>query len=327
MISTIIVAAAISLKSIAFLLAGILALWFAADWLVQGASKIAVNLKIKPMVVGLTIVAFGTSAPELLVSVSAALRDQPGVAWGNIVGSNVANIALVLGVCAFLSPIEIDRKTLTSELPMMLAATVLCYICAFIGTGLVLVDGIIFILFLAYFIYRAFSGAKDGDELDEETAELVRGSKKGMNAWYIFQIVVGFGGLVLGAKWLVLGATDIATAFGLSQVFIGLSIVAFGTSLPELAASGMAAWRGKTELSIGNVVGSNIFNIVLVLGVTSIIAPIQLTKADLSNELLWMLAVSFFLYGLCWFGKKLTKRHGTILLMTYVAFIYFTYKG
>ena len=317
------------LIDILMLLAGVILLWFSADWLVEGASKIAADFNIKPLVIGLTIVAFGTSAPELIVSLSAALKEvpEPEIALGNVIGSNVANIALVLAICVLIKPIHIDPKSVKTEIPFMVSITFITYLLARMGQDLVFYDGIILLACLAYFLIRTFAKAKNGEEeLDEETAELVKADKGHMTK-HIIELAGGFIGLIIGARLLVDGASSIATTMGVSKMFISLSLVAFGTSLPELAASSMAAYRGKSDICLGNIIGSNIFNLVLVLGATVSIAGFKLQKIFLTRELVWMTAIALILYFMCRSSKILGRVHGAILLSLYFAFLFHTFKA
>ena len=312
---------------ILMLLGGVFALWFSADWLVEGASKIAADFNIKPIVIGLTIVAFGTSAPELIVSLAAAFDGKPAIALGNVIGSNVANIALVLAICALIKPIHIDAKAVKTDIPFMVAVSFITYLLARMGQKLVFWDGIILLACLAYFLIRTFAKAKNGEEeLDEETAELVKPDKGHMGK-HIIELTAGFIGLVIGANLLVNGASSIAEAMGVSKMFISLSLVAFGTSLPELAASSMAAWRGKSDICLGNIIGSNIFNLVLVLGATVAVKGFLVERIWLQRELVWMVGIAVLLYFMCRTSKILGRIHGAVLLSLYFGFLYHTFMA
>ncbi|MCM8530610.1 MAG: calcium/sodium antiporter [Lentisphaeraceae bacterium] len=317
--------------NICFVVASTFLLWFGADWLVKGASKMALSMNIKPIIIGLTVVAFGTSAPELVVSVTAAFNNSPEMALGNVIGSNIANIALVLGVCALIAPIEISKDSLKSELPFMVMVSFLAYVLARFGrvgeyTGLDRQDGIIMLCFLAYFLLRIFFKNKNSKEVDPELAEIMSEEKSG-SLVNILLVIAGIVFLVSGARLLVEGGEVIATEIGVPKFFISLTLVAIGTSLPELAASAMAAHKGETDLCLGNIVGSNVMNLLIVLAVTVTISPISVDPAIIKFELPAMVAVAVLLYFMCRLGgQKLDKKAGVILLLVYASFIYLSYK-
>ena len=299
--------------------------------MVKGASKMALSLNIQPIIIGLTVVAFGTSAPELVVSVTAALKGSPEIALGNVVGSNIANIALVLGVCAIISPIEISKDTMKSDLPFMVMVSFLAYVLARFGSagdgiGLDRLDGIIMLGFLLYFLLRIFFKNRNSKEVDPELAEIME-EKKSSNLVNFFLVVAGIIGLVGGATLLVEGGVVIASKIGVPEFFISLTLVAIGTSLPELAASAMAAYKGETDLCMGNIVGSNIMNLLIVLAITVTIAPIAVARDIVGFELPAIVIVAILLYFLCRIGKmRLDKKAGFLLLAFYFGFIYLSYE-
>ncbi|MCH2207184.1 MAG: calcium/sodium antiporter [Lentisphaerales bacterium] len=317
--------------NIVFVVASVFLLWFGADWLVKGASKMALSMNLQPIIIGLTVVAFGTSAPELVVSVTAALKGGPEMALGNVVGSNIANIALVLGVCALICPIEVSKDTLKTDLPFMVLVSFLTYVLARFGpagggTGLNQLDGIIMLGFLVYFLLRIFLKNRNSKEVDPELAEIME-EKKSSNAMNFVLVLAGIIGLVAGATLLVEGGVVIAGAMGVPEFFISLTMVAIGTSIPELAASAMAAYKGETDLCMGNIVGSNIMNLLIVLAITVVIAPIAVSPNIIQFELPAVVIVAILLYFMCRLGKlKLGKKAGVILLLVYVSFIYLSYK-
>ncbi|MCM8541298.1 MAG: calcium/sodium antiporter [Lentisphaeraceae bacterium] len=316
--------------SILLVLASIFLLWFGADWLVKGSSKLALSMNIKPLIIGLTVVAFGTSAPELVVSVMAALSGSTEMALGNVIGSNIANIALVLGVCAVITPLEVSKDTIKSDIPFLVLVSFLAYILARYGAtepggtlpGLSRMDGVIMLGFLVYFLVRLFIKSKSGNDVDPELQELMM-EEKTPNWKNIVLVVIGITFLVGGAKSLVTGGSFIALKMGIPEFFISLTMVAIGTSIPELAASGMAAYRKETDLCLGNVIGSNIMNLLIVLAVTVCILPIPVSAKVIKFELPGIVFVAVILYFMCRLGDfKITRTKGVILLVIYVTFIF-----
>jgi len=306
-----------------------------ADILILGSSSIAKKLGISTFVIGLTIVAFGTSAPELAVSVMANINGNVGIAMGNIIGSNITNILLILGVAAIIRPLIIKKATINKEIPLSLLAVLALTILAndsiidkILPNGLTRIDGLILILFFSIFIYYTFGIAKSSESLAEEVTGKIKGenAKEYRNSVSATMIIVGLVGLYQGGVWIVDGATVIAHFFGISEAVIGLSIVALGTSLPELAASGMAAYRGKTDMAIGNVVGSNIFNILWVLGLSAIINPIAFND-KLNFDILLLFIINMILVFLIFIGKKnvLARKEGVSLVIMYVLYIIYLF--
>lgn len=275
------------------LIAGLLLLLFSADYLVKGGVGLASKLNISPLVIGMTVIAFGTSAPELIVSTNAAISGHPEIALGNVIGSNIANIGLILGITALILPIPVSKASIKNDGPVMVLASILFILAAY--------DGIItrweglfgFALLVGYTIYmihksRKENNANGGDDIDEDAAHLP--------VWKAFVFIIGACvGLAFGADLLVKGATTVATSFGVSQKVIGVTVVAFGTSLPELAASVVAALKKQTDISIGNIIGSNLFNILSVIGLSSAIHPIGLNFADFKPDFIWMLMFSILI--------------------------------
>lgn len=317
--------------NVGFVIVSIFLLWFGADWLVKGASKMALSLNIQPIIIGLTVVAFGTSAPELVVSITAALQGGPEMALGNVVGSNIANIALVLGVCALISPIEVTKDTMKSDLPFLVLVSFLTYVLARFGSagagiGLNRTDGLIMLGFLLYFLLRIFFKNRNSKEVDPELAEIME-EKKSSGLINFVLVIAGIIGLASGAQLLVEGGVVIAGAIGVPQFFISLTVIAIGTSVPELAASGMAAYKGETDLCMGNIVGSNIMNLLIVLAITVVIAPIAVSADIMKFQLPAVVIVAILLYFLCRIGgMKLGKKAGVLLLCVYVGFIYLSYN-
>ena len=304
-----------------FLLLGLVVLIFGGEFLVKGAVGFSTAMKISPLIVGMTIVSFGTSAPELLVSLTSALDGNPGIAVGNVVGSNIANIALVLGITVLIFPIIADKHTKRIDLPVMIFSTLLFVY--FIQDGwIVMYEGIIMlVVIVAFTIFLIIKGRKQ--PAIEEVCEIVDKAPKNWKS--ILFLFLGFVGLYFGADWFIQGAVGIAEEFLFDNpnkdVIIGVTIVAFGTSAPELVASTVAAYRKQTDISIGNLIGSNIFNILVVLGVTSIVTPLKVSNEAREFDLFWMVGIALLLVALIALGSKIGRLKGAILLSTYVAYI------
>ena len=271
------------------LIAGLALLIFSGDYLVKGGVSIAKKLKISSLVIGMTVVAFGTSAPELLVSLQAALKGVPEIAVGNVVGSNIANIALILGVTAIVYPLSVSKLSILIDWPVMMLATILFTLCAMDG-NITRIEGIAgFLLLIAFVIFQIYYSRKNNIEMEED-------NEKPVNLWLAtFYIIGSCIGLAFGANLLIESASNIATSFGVSQRIIGVTVVAFGTSLPELATSIAAALKKETDIAIGNIIGSNIFNMFCVIGLTSAISPISLNWNAFRPDFIWMLAIAFTL--------------------------------
>jgi cation:H+ antiporter len=308
----------------AVLLLGILLLVLGAELLVRGASRIALRFRVPRLVVGLSIVAFGTSAPELAVSTSAALSGQPDVALGNVVGSNTFNVLLVLGLSALLAPLRISARLIRIDVPVMIAVSGVLLAMAWNGLlgrieGLTLLAG-----FAAYLVYLYRSGRSEASEADAETEDQ-RSPPTGASAalaWNIVFILSGIGLLVLGSRLLVASARDIATQLGVSELMIGLTVVAAGTSLPELATSVVAAARGERDIAVGNVVGSNIFNILAILGVAATIAPdgIAASPAAVTFDIPVMTAVAFLCLPVFFLRGEIARWEGAVFVGYYAAY-------
>lgn len=304
-------------------LAGLLLLYYGAEYLVTGSSRLALSYGVRPLVVGLTVVAFATSMPELMVSLFAAVRGSSSMAAGNIVGSNIANIGLILGAAALIAPIAVSRSTLLREVPIMLVAVLAVYAFSFDGelgfsNGLVLFIGLLIFLVYCIVTAREPSILADGEV---EKAIRVTSGRRGRD---VVLVLVGMIGLGFGAELMVRGAVMIATLLGVSELVIGLSIVAVGTSLPELAASVMSAVKGEMDISVGNVIGSNIFNVLFVLGLCPMIRPITIEARLLHVDYPVMLGFCLLLVGLLALAKPklvLDRRRGLGLLAAYTLFI------
>jgi cation:H+ antiporter len=305
-------------------IAGFIILIKGADLLVEGASSIAEQFHISDLVIGLTIVAFGTSTPELFVNIIASLKGNTDIAIGNVLGSNISNIFLILGISSIIFPLSVSKGTVWREIPFSLLAVFLFGIMAndhlIDRTGfsvLSRVDGMVFLLCFVIFIYYTFGTAKRIDGMEE----LVRKKK---HALYksILMSLLGLAGLILGGKWIVHGAVYFATSFGMSESFIGLTIVAVGTSLPELATSAVAAYKRNVEIAVGNVVGSNIFNIFFVLGVSSTIKPLPF-KSDTNIDVGVAIIATVLLFVSMFTGqnRSLDRWEGVLFVVMYGIYI------
>jgi cation:H+ antiporter len=296
-----------------------------AGLLVDGASAIADKFKISPLVIGLTIVAFGTSAPELAVNIFASAAGSSEIAIGNIIGSNIANILLILGVSALIYPLTSKKNTVWKEIPLGLLAAVVVGLMAndFLidgvnWSGLSRIDGLVLLSFFIIFIYYSFGIAKQQESSDDceiKNLNLVKS---------IFYIVIGLIGLVVGGNWIVSGAIKLAVGFGISESLIGLTVVAIGTSLPELATSAIAAYKKQADIAIGNVVGSNIFNIFCILGISSVIRPLPFNPAN-NIDFLIMIIATVILFIIMFIGKKriIERWQGIAMISIYVAYTLF----
>ncbi|MCC0030100.1 MAG: calcium/sodium antiporter [Brucellaceae bacterium] len=305
------------LFSILALLSGFALLVFAGDYLVRGAVGLAENFRIPQLVIGLTIVAFGTSAPELFISAQAALTGAPGIAVGNVVGSNIANVLLVLGLPAMILPTLTDQYGVRRSVIAMIAVTVLFMWMA--GDGVISrIDGIILLAALGAFIYWQIgmaSGGRPPDFHDEI------GTAPHDNGRIALFVVGGIIGLPLGAQLTIIGATDIARSFGISETAVGLTIVALGTSLPELATGIMAAYRGSSAVAIGNVVGSNIFNIACIMGITSVLIPVAVDPHIISTDM-WVMIAAALLVAIITVGRiRIGRLLGAAMTLAFIGYI------
>ncbi|MBO9506472.1 calcium/sodium antiporter [Thalassospira sp. A3_1] len=303
------------------LLAGLAGLFFGGEALVRGSVGIAQRLAMPPLLIGLTVVGFGTSTPELLVSVDAALRGVSDIALGNVVGSNIANILLIVGVSALVWPIRVSGDTLKRDTAVMMAAAIILVpIFAFGMMGRV-AGGILFASLVAYlvFAYRQSRNGPNAPLADEGDLPVLPVPVRGL--WLsLIWVIGGLVALMFGARFMVDGAVTIARTFGVSEAFIGLTVVAVGTSLPELATSLIAALRKQSEIAIGNIVGSNIFNILGILGLTAIIAPIPVASRFLTFDLPIMIAASLVL-TLLLRRQTVGRGIGIVMLVAYGGYV------
>ena len=301
------------------LILGLAVLIFGGDLLVKGASGIALKLNLDPMVVGLTVVSLGTSAPELIVSIKSALNGNPDIAMGNVVGSNIANLGLVLAITAIMFPIAVNRKVLRIDWPVMVFFAALAFIFG-LDNLITRFEGGVLLVTLVVYIYKLLQRGKS--HLDNGDIEIDTDTEKESMMKLILLLLGGMVALYLGSEWFLGGAMDIGRSFNLSESVIGVTIVAFGTSTPELAASAIAAYRKETDMALGNLLGSNIFNIGAVLGTTSIISPLVIDAKIMNIDILWMLGIAGILFPLMVFKKKLSLLSGIILFSLYCIFIF-----
>lgn len=314
--------------SIVSFIAGIALVLYGADALVKGASALARKFNISELVIGLTIVALGTSLPELVISVGSAIKGSSGIALGNVIGSNIFNTMLILGVTAMITPIKFSAKMLSRELPFnLLASIVLILISGSMLIGgaeneeITRYGGLILLCFLAVFIRYTFSITNDGDSTDEKIEEVT--------GWKIlFYIVAGLATLIFGGKLFVSGATDVARMLGLSEAVIGITIVSAGSSLPELAVSVNAARKGNASIALGNVLGSNILNIFFILGCGATITPISLNGFSFVDYYV-LIAASLMVYAVSKFGGKnvINRWEGALLTLGYIAYTVYLITG
>lgn len=293
-------------------LGGLVALVMGGDWLVRGAVSLAARLGVSSLFTGLVIVGIGTSMPEMMTSVEAALAGSSGIAWGNIAGSNIANTLLILGAAALIQPIALDRATMLRDAMTNIFASVLLFAIAWFAWGSVWI-GLALLAAVAGYIWWRYSHTQlDGEAIPHAEELSAAPNLKTITAGGL--LLVGLGVMVVGASYLVTGAVDLARLFGMSEMVIGLTIVAVGTSLPELTASAIAAWRGHSELAIGNVLGSNIFNILLIGGVTMSVSPGLLPTEMIDVELPMVIASALTLAGFIAFRKRIGRIAGAGLV-------------
>ena len=299
---------------------GLVLLYFGAEWLVRSSSALATRFRISPLIIGLTFVAFGTSMPEMIVSIKTSLAGQGAISVGNVVGSNIFNIAVILGISAIIFPLKAEIKLVKMDTPLMVATTIL-FLILFLDAKISRFEGVLLFLLIVLFTLSSFYFAQRENQDAEKIVEESAAPKLFKNVYIeIVIILISLLLLVFGANNLVSGAISIANTMGVSQAIIGLTIVAAGTSLPELATSVIAALRKSPDIAIGNVVGSNIFNILGILGVASIISPIH--APDIQRfDLYVMLFFALILLPLMWTKFKLQRWEGVLLAVGYILYV------
>ncbi|NUM49562.1 MAG: calcium/sodium antiporter [Flavobacteriales bacterium] len=305
------------------LVAGLVLLIFSGEALVKGAVGVAIKYKVSTLVIGMTIVSAGTSAPELFVSLKAALEGHPEISVGNVVGSNIANISIILGLTALIFPIRIQLATLRLDWPAMFIASILLYLFS-LNEIIGFWEGVVFVLFVISFsVYIIVQSKKNNaTESNQEADEIIESAKGTAFLKAVFFIIIGCVGLVFGSEFLLKGAVGIAKGYGISERIIGLTLVAFGTSVPELITSCVAAFRKQSDIAIGNLIGSNLFNILFILGTTAVIKDIPISKSSFFTDIYFMLGVSFLIFPLMFFGLKLNRIKGAILFLYYITYVF-----
>ena len=300
--------------AIVLLVVGFVMLTKGADWFVDGSSALAFRLGIPQLVIGLTIVAMGTSAPEAAVSITSSLKGNEGITVGNVVGSNIMNILLILGIASVIVPLAVQKSTRMIEIPYMIAITVLFGVLGYTGEKVTRVEGgilwIAFLLYLGYLLWMAKKGKEDNEPDEKQKSLPVQ----------LLMILVGLVCIVLGSRFVVDGATEIAEVIGISERIIGLTIVAFGTSLPELVTSIAAARRGNADIAIGNIVGSNVFNILFVAGTSALIRPVVFERKFVLDTAMATATAVLLLVCVCNKDSKLKRTGGIIMLLAYAAY-------
>jgi cation:H+ antiporter len=305
------------------LLAGLVLLIVSGDFLVRGASSLALRFRISTLVVGLTVVAFGTSAPELFVSIRAALEGTPDISMGNVVGSNICNLALVLGVAALITPIAVHKDSIKIDWPVTMGASLLLF-------GIVqdsyisqLEGGFFIALLVVYIVFLIRKSRKENiskhaleDVMDEELPSKA--------PWKdVLYLLIGVAGLYFGSEWFVGSARELATYLGVTERVISITVVAVGTSLPELVTSAIAAFKKESDLAVGNLLGSNIFNIFSILGITSIIKEVYVNGDIMNVDMVWMLAVTLLVLPMMFIKRTISRVEGGVLLSVYGVYTYF----
>ncbi len=310
--------------SVLFLVLGFLVLIKGADWLVDGSASLAKRLNVSDLMIGLTVVAFGTSSPELFVNIFAVVKANPDIAIGNIVGSNIVNVLLILGISAWIFPLKVTQNTVWKEIPLSVLAAVMVFILSqdvlidgAAGNVLSRVDGIVLLAFFVIFMYYVTDIAKRDDQNEENSVCSNLSFQKS-----IIWVLIGLASLVVGAHIVVKNAIVIAQRMGVSESFIGLTIVAVGTSLPELATSVMAACKKNADIAVGNVVGSNIFNVFFILGLSAFLRPLPF-QGQLISDLVVLVASGALLFVFMFTGgrKMLDRWEGVVFVICYIAYI------
>ena len=301
---------------------GLVLLFFGADWLVKGAVTMALHLGLSPLIVGLTVVALGTSLPEALVSVQASLDNQGGIALGNVIGSNILNIALILGLSALIQPLKVDSHLVKADVPLLVGASFLLMV-LLEDFHISRMEGALLLLGIVFYVCGNIMTVKrtSPEEDKIEGMEIPEDPSKNLLR-HIGLLILGLIALAFGSSFLVSGAVDLARIWGLSEALIGLTIVSIGTGTPELATALMAAYRKTADIAIGNAVGSNLFNIMFVVGLAGLVAPMDATGIN-SSDLYVMFGLTILLLPTVWTGMVLDRKEGFLFVAIYVAYLYY----
>lgn len=304
------------IQGVLLLLLGLVILTAGAESLVRGAATLALRLGIAPLVVGLTVIGFGTSAPELVISATSAFQGKTDISLGNVIGSNICNIALVLGLAAMVKPMKVTSRTVKAEMPISLVLTAGVWGLAYTGERIERWEGVLLIVVFGLFMFYCVKTAKsEVDEVEMETGKPAQ--------WPWFLVLLGIAGLIAGANTFVEGAIMIAKELHIPNRIIGLTVIAIGTSMPELATTVMAAVKGQADLGLGNVIGSGLFNILLVLGVVAVISPIAVSPAVLALDFPVMFGVLLAAMPMAWLGYDINRYEGFALVSMYVAYMWY----
>ena len=305
---------------------GLVLLFFGADWLVKGAVTMALHLGLSPLIVGLTVVALGTSLPEALVSVQASLDNQGGIALGNVIGSNILNIALILGLSALIQPLKVDSHLVKADVPLLVGASFLLIV-LLEDFHISRMEGALLLLCIVFYVTGNIMTVKRTSPTEDEIEgmEIPEDPSKNLLRDIGF-LVLGLIALAFGSEFLVSGAIDLARIWGLSEALIGLTIVSIGTGTPELATALMAAYRKTADIAIGNAVGSNLFNIMFVVGLAGLVAPMDATGIN-SSDLYVMFGLTILLLPTVWTGMVLDRKEGFLFVAIYVAYIYYLWPA
>ncbi len=307
---------------IGFFIAGLILLIGGAELLVRGASKLALRVGISPLVIGLTVVAFGTSAPELAISLKSGFASETELLLGNVIGSNIFNVLLVLGISAMITPLVVSKDLIRTDIPLMIGSAILLYGFSLNGYIGRLEGGVLFALLVAYTSYLLIKSKKAKKSISREYEKEFGDKPERHWIWHVAISVIGLGMLVIGAEWLVDSAVQFAEYLGMSSLIIGLTIVAAGTSLPEVATSVVASIKGERDIAVGNIVGSNIFNILSILGLTALILPqdIPVPAGVLGFDIPVMIAISLACLPVFFTGNMISRWEGLLFFSYYIAF-------
>ena len=302
------------------LIVGFIVLLLSGRILVSGGIQLARHLRVSALVIGVTVVSFGTSAPELFVSAMASFQGKSEIAVGNVIGSNIANIALVLAITVIIFPLPVKRKTVVTDMPIMLFVSVVLYLLMLNGI-LSFFEGLIFIICIIGYVYFSIYYSRKKNKV----SDIGHNGKTYHWSVALLLIIISSVGLDIGSHLLVKSASNIALSFQIEERIIAITVLAFGTSLPELATSAIAAFKKEMDISVGNIIGSNIFNILGVLGVSSMINNIEINENFINFDIYWMLGISFLLFAFVFFFKrsKINRIEGIILFLIYIVYVYF----